>query len=532
MIGAGARLIYKFEDFVLDIERRELRRGDALVDIEPQVFDLLHYLIDNCDRLVSKDDLVAKVWHGRAVSDSTVSSRITAVRHAIGDDGARQHFIRTIPRKGFRFVGMVDEGSHVARAPGVRDARDKHGADTPLDLPNRPSIAVLPFTNMSGDLEQDYFSDGISEDIITALSQFQWLFVIARNSSFVFKGRVADVKQIAYELGVRYLLEGSVRKATNRVRITAQLIDAASGTHLWAERFDGAIEDIFELQDQVTASVVGAIAPKLEQAEIERARRKPTDSLDAYDYYLRGVANVHQDSKSANDAALRLFGEAIKLDPDFASAYGMSALCYVARKWKHWTVDTEQEVSETARLVERAAQLGRSDAVALSASGMALGLVVQDLDAAAALLDRALLLNPNLAASWVRSAWVRLCLGEPDLAIEHAARAMRLSPLDPLLVGMQSATAFAHFFAGRYDESCSWAARALKEQPNFGPALRILAASSSMAERPGDAAKAVARAKQINPGLRIHSLQHHLPFRPPEYFANYALALRKAGLPD
>ncbi len=516
----GARLIYRFEDYFLDIDRRELRRGRNPVEVEPQVFDLLHYLIANSDRLVTKNDIMASVWQGRVVSDSALSSRITAARQAIGDSGEQQRAIRTIPRKGFRFVAtVITDGQREAAREQLRETE-------------KPSIAVMPFANMSDDPEQDYFVDGIVEDIITALSHFRWLFVIARSSSFTYKGRTVDAKQVGRELGVRYLLEGSVRKSAHRVRISAQLIEAASGTNLWASRFDGAIEDIFLLQDQVTASAVGAITPKLEQVEIERTRRKPTESFDAYDYYLRGIASIQQDSKAANEAALHFFGEAIKLDPGFASAYGMSALCYVARKWKHWTINAQQEAAETLRLVERVSELGKNDAVALSAGGMALGLVVRDLDAGAVMIDRALLLNSNLAASWVRSAWVRLCLGETDLSIEHAARAMRLSPLDPLLVGMQTATAFAHFFAGRYLEASSWATRALQEQPNFAPALRVLAASGSLAGRTDEAAKAATRAMKINPGLRIRDLEHHLPFRPPEYFSRYAEGLRKAGMED
>jgi TolB-like protein len=222
---------------------------------------------------------------------------------------------------------------------------DTTGAPATLrpTVPNKPSIAVLSFQNMSGDREQEYFADGVVEEIITAMSRMRWLFVIARNSSFTYKGRAVDVKQVGRELGVRYVLEGSVRRAANRVRITGQLIDASTGAHLWADCFEGNLEDIFSLQDQITMSVVGAIAPKLEQAEIERAKRKPTESLDAYDYFLRGMAALHQGTKDANNEALRLFYKAIELDPEFASAYGMAAYCYVWRKSNGWMVDPERE---------------------------------------------------------------------------------------------------------------------------------------------------------------------------------------------
>src|SRR5258708_30221288 len=248
-----------------------------------------------------------------------------------------------------------------------------------LPLPDKPSIAVLPFTNMSGDPEQEYFADGIVEDIITALSRVKWFFVIARNSSFTYKGHAVDVKQVGRELGGRYVLEGSVRKSANHVRITAQLVDAATGSHLWADHFDGALEDIFDLQDRVTASVVGAIAPKLEQAESERAQREPTASLDAYDYYLRGMASFHKATMEANDAALRLFYRAIELDPDFASAHGMAAWCYSWRKMNGWETDRVQANAETARLARRASALGTDDAVALCAGGFALGSITAHL---------------------------------------------------------------------------------------------------------------------------------------------------------
>ena len=291
-----------------------------------------------------------------------------------------------------------------------------------LALPDKPSIAVLPFTNMSGDPEQDYFADGMVEDIITALSHFKALFVIARNSSFTYKGRAVDVKQVGRELGVRYVLEGSVRKAANRVRITGQLVDTATGAHLWAERFDGGLGDIFDLQDQVTESVVGAIAPAVEKAEIERAKRKPTESLDAYALYLRGLARFYQfANRQANDEALRLFNSAIELDPDFASAYGRAASCYVIAKINGWISDTANEIAEVTRLAQRAVELGKDDAIALAASGYALAYVVRDLGVGAALIDRALVLNSNLAEAWFYGGWVKIWLGEP----ERGDRALR-----------------------------------------------------------------------------------------------------------
>src|SRR5450759_4230868 len=298
---------------------------------------------------------------------------------------------------------------------------DGTSARPALALPDRPSIAVLPFQNMSGDAEQEYFADGMVEDIITALSRMRWLFVIARNSSFTYKGRTVDVKQVGRELGVRYVLEGSVRKSVNRVRITGQLIDALTGTHLWADRFDGALEDIFDLQDRVTASVVSAVAPKLERVEIERAKRKPTESLDAYDYYLRGVASAIPYTREGDNEALRLFYRAIELDPDFAVAYGWAAWIFVTRKSNGWMTDRALEIAEAVRLGRRAVELGDDDAAALCWGGFALAYVAYELDDGIAYVDRALVLNPNLAAAWYVSAWLRVYIGEPEDAIERLA---------------------------------------------------------------------------------------------------------------
>jgi len=290
-----------------------------------------------------------------------------------------------------------------------------------LSLPDRPSIAVLPFQNMSGDPEQEYFADGMVEDIITSLSRIKWLFVIARNSTFTYKGRAVDMKQVGRELGVRYVLEGSVRKAGTRVRITGQLVEASTGAHLWADRFDGALEDVFELQDHVTSSVVAAIAPKLEQAEIERSKRKPTNNLDAYDYYLRGVDNLYSQTLESTGEALRLFHKAIELDPKFASAYAMAAFCYSQRKAFGWVANRSQDIADAAPLARRAMELTRDDALAISRAGMVLAYVVEDFDSGALLLERARTLNPNLSAVWHASGWLKVWVGEPETAIEYLA---------------------------------------------------------------------------------------------------------------
>ncbi len=413
----------------------------------------------------------------------------------------------------------------------VRIAAALRQAAPALPLPAKPSIAVLPFNNMSGDPEQEYFADGMVEEIITALSRMRWLFVIARNSSFTYKGRAVDVKQVGRELGVRYVLEGGVRKAANRVRITAQLIDASTGAHLWADRFDGALDDIFDLQDQVTASVVGAIAPKLEQAEIERAKRKPTGSLDAYDYYLRGMASFHRRTREANDEALHLFNNAIEFDPDFASAYGMAAL--VLRPTQGESLDDRPGEGDvrSRRLARRAVELGKEDAVALSTGGFALAYVVGDIDDGAAFIDQALALNPNLASAWTVSGWVRIFLGEHEAALEHFAHSMRLSPLDPFMFVAQNGIALVHFCAGRYDEASSWAEKALREDPNYLPAVRVLAASSALDGRLQEARRYGTPARERS-ALGVSDLVDLTPRLRPGDAAKWVEGLRKAGLPD
>jgi tetratricopeptide (TPR) repeat protein len=318
------------------------------------------------------------------------------------------------------------------------------------------------------------------------------------------------------------------------VRITGQLVDTATGAHLWADRFDGGLGDIFDLQDQVAESVVGAIAPAVEKAEIERAKHKPTDSLDAYALYLRAVDRLYQfASRQANGEALRLFNSAIELDPDFASAYGRAALCYVWAKNNGWISVTANQITEVKRLARRAVELGKDDAIALADSGWALAFVVRDLSVGAALIDRALVLNSNLAEAWHCGGWAKIFLGEPETAIERFARALRLSPLDPRGIVMRAGTASAHFFLGRYDEAASWAAMALQDNPDFQAGLRIQAASNAMAGRPERAHEAIARLRQLNPALRVSCLKDLLgPYRPTEDLSRYEEGLRRAGLPE
>ena len=526
-------MLFEFDDCVLDLGRRELVRASQVVATAPQVFDLLVYLAQNRARVVSRDDLINAIWAGRIISESTLASHINAVRKAVGDSGEQQCVIRTVARKGFRFVADLRE---------VQSLDNSHSRAGPLGLikgpasiptlPAKPSIAVLPFLNLSGNQEQDYLVDGVVEDIIAALSQYRWLFVVARNSSFTYKAQVVDVKQVGRELGVRYVLEGSWRNAKNRVRITGQLIDATTGAHQWAGRFEGVLGDIFELQDQITENVVGAIAPQLEQAEIERASHKPTDSLDAYDYYLRGMARFYHGTKDAIDQALPLYHKAIEFDPDFASAYAMAAWCHCWRKINGWMTDRTWEMAEGTRLARRAVELGKNDAVALTRSGHALAHFTGDLAGGISLLDKALVLNPNLAAAWFLGGYLRLWHGDTEAAIDHLARAIRLSPLDPEQYRMQSGMATAHLFMGNFDSAASWAEKAFRDMPSMLLAIAILAASRALAGRMGEAQHTMTQLRQLDPELRLSSLSDWLPIHRPGNFAILEEGLRKAGLPE
>ena len=417
------------------------------------------------------------------------------------------------------------------RAYVLRNGSAKPSHAAPLPLPDKPSIAVLAFENLSGEPEQDYFADGIVEEIITALSRIKWLFVIARNSSFAYKGQKIDVKQIGRELGVRYVLEGSVRKAGNRVRINGQLIDATSGMQIWADRFDGELADIFDLQDQVTMRVVGEISPKLEAAEIERARRKPTDNLDAYQGYMRGMAAFYLLSAEGNRDALAQFYRASELDPNFASPFAMAARAYAQRKAFGWPQVRADEAVEVERLARRAAMLGKDDAVALTMAGIALAYSVGDLDSGDSLINRALTLNPNLASAWFFSGWAKVWLGDSVTALDRLSRAMRLSPQDPNMFNMHAATAGAHFIAGNYDQAMASAAAAVETQPNYVLATSILAASAAHCGHMAIAGAALARLLQLEPDLRVAKIKDLFPARRSEDVERLTEGLLKAGLP-
>jgi len=398
-------------------------------------------------------------------------------------------------------------------------------------LPDKPSLAVLPFQNLSGDVEQEYFADGMVEEITTAIARLPWLFMIARNSSFIYKGRAVDVKQVARELGVRYVLEGSVRKAGNRVRITGQLIDTATGAHVWAERFDGALDDVFDLQDQVASSVVGAIEPRLRRSEIERAIRKPTESLDAYDLYLRALAEFHKLSLDGYRACIALLRRVLEIDPSYMPAAGLVGWCRIRQRGLGAVA--QDEIGEAVGLARQVIASGKDDPDALWMAGFTVAALAGEPEMGIRAIERALALNPNSAMAWCAEGYAQYFINRPEPAILAFERAIRLSPLDPFGYGFTAGLAFAHFAARRYEAAIGWADRALGEQPRFPPAVRLKVALCGYLGRLEEGHRWLKRMLELDPGLTIASFQSSIePYLPPDIRTNYIEGLRKAGLPE
>jgi TolB-like protein len=518
-------LIYQFEDFSLDVGRQELRHGAVRIDVEPQVLDLLQYIIRNRERVVSKDDLIEHVWHGRIVSDSTLTSRITAARRAVGDNGDHQRLIRTIARKGIRFVGDV-RGDQPALAANTMPPAPNAAAPR---LPDKPSIAVLPFTNMSGDPEQEYFSDGISEDIISALSRLRWFFVIARNSTFVYKGQAVDVKQVGRDLGVRYVLEGSVRKSGQRVRISAQLIDATSDKHIWAERYDRELTDIFALQDEITTSVTAAIEPKLLAAEGARAQTRSTEDLDAWDMVARALSHYWKLTARENDTAIAILRDTATRHPDYAPAHSILAFALLGAVHMGWI--TSKDDRETAtRLAQQARELDDNDPWAYLALGY-LALTVRQTDESVRRFHAALDLNPNFAAAHGYLAWALSFDGRSNEAIYHANLAIRMSPRDPLNCIFYTSLAAAHYMDGRYDEAVTVIRKALEQRPDIMVAQRLLCASLAQAGYGDEAKVAMRRLRQLQPDVSAGWVKETVPYTD-KVMPHYLEGLRKAGVPE
>ena len=529
--GCGAaKVLYLFGDCELDTDRRELRRASSLVPVEPQVFDLLVYLICNRDRVVSRDDLIASIWEGRLVSESALATRINAARAAVGDSGEAQRLIKTLLRKGVRFVGEVRE----QREPAAEDSSDVAAEPTraPLALPDKPSIAVLAFANMGGDPEQEYFADGMAEDIITALSRCSSLFVIARNSSFTYKGKAIDVRDVGRDLGVRYLLEGSVRRSGNRLRFTAQLVDATTGVHIWADRFDAELSDLFELQDQITESVVAVIEPSLQRAEIERLRRKATSNLDAYDLLLRAQQLEYEFTEPSLLAAARYSEQALVLDPNYAAAMALAANCYGERVFQGWTRDRAAETVRGLALAARALELGQDDSNVLWMMAHTMLRLAMDGERAKELAYSSLALNPNSIIAMTIAGLTEVVSGNAKRAMELLRRAHRLNPRDPRGWLTLSVLAFAYFIDGQLEQAAATARSCSMQNARARSPLLVLAATLAEQRQPDKAHEVVQQLLHIQPKLSLTKLRERLMFMDEAVWDRLASGLRVAGMPE
>lgn len=519
---------FGFDHYALDTRLRELRRDGDLVAMQPQVFDLLVHLLKHRDHVVSRDDLIALVWDGRIVSDSTLDSRINAARNAIGDSGKEQRLIRTIPRKGLRFIGAVDEqvnGFHLAAAPAEIVAER---APPPLSLPDRPAIVVLPFNNMSGDQDQEYFSDGISEDIITALSKLRWFFVIARNSSFTYKGKAVHIKQVAAELGVRYVVEGSVRKSGDRVRITAQLNDTATGSHIWAEHYDRELVDVFAVQDEITDAIVTAIEPQIYAAENFRSRRKPPNSMDAWDLVMRALSHHWRVTRTDSAAAQTLLAQAIEIDPNYGHALALFATNHMFGVHLGWAdIATAATAAERAALAAVAAD--GEDAWAHTALG-SVYFSTRRLDNALAEFELALQLNPNFSLAQGYYALALSYSGRWQDAYAATQRAIRQSPRDPSSAIYYGVAAYAQFVGKNYCEAIALAREATRQRGDLTGAYRVLTVAAGMDGQIDVAKAALEELRRTQPNISLTWIATQLPWKLDADREHYLEGFRRAGL--
>jgi TolB-like protein len=514
---------WQFHDCVLDEERRELRRAGAMVAIEPQVFDLLAYLIQNRGRVISKDELLQSVWHGRIVSDSALANRINAARSAVGDNGNEQRLIRTFPRKGFRFVGTIaGESMATAVGPaGIEKAR--------LSLPEQPSLVVLPLTDMSPHRNDEHFADGLTEDLITELARIRWLFVIARNSAFAFKNRAVDVKLISQELGVRYILEGSVRRSGTRMRINAQLVDATSGVHQWAERYDREPGELFAVQDEITSSVAAAVEPHLLVAEGTRVAILSEAELGAWQLVARAQNQFWRLTKEDYDAAIASLKQAVNRSPDFAPAHALMGFALVFAAHMGW-VDRNECVPMGRRHAERAIALDDRNPWGYSALGYA-AMMERHTKESIAAFRRVVALTPSSATAHGHLSHGLAFAGYADEAIKHGEIAMRLSPMDPEMARFQGGIAIAHYTARRFEEAVHYTTENLRLRPGFQGAQRLHCASLAQSGRIAEARAFLSAVRKTHrPPLTLDWVRSNVPYQTPELMDLFLEGLRKAGL--
>jgi adenylate cyclase len=475
----------RFGRFRLDLKGRQVWRDSRPVRLGGRAFDLLCVLACAMGNVISKDEIIAQLWPGRAVEEGNLHFQISTLRRALAEDGDGHSYVVTVPGRGYRLAGL--SGSELT---GLEQP-----AGPTLPLPDKPSIAVLPFRNLSGDQEQEYFADGIVEEIITALSRIRWLFVIARNSTFTYKGKTIDLKRIGRELGVRYVLEGSVRKDDGRVRITAQLIEPETGAHLWAERFDGSVEDVFSLQDQIASSVAGVIEPALQAAETVRSVNRPTNDLTAYDLYLRAYAMVMASVGQATEA-LYLLEQAISRDPSYGPALAWAAVCCLRLVFDGRSVEPVADSLKGIDFARRALKAANDDPSTLANAAQVLAYFDEDISTMMALVDRALAFNPNYARGWHISGTLRLWAGLPEIAIEHMEIALRLSPRARIGLSL-AAIGRAHLLTRRFVEAIPKLLLAIQEDPSFPNPYCSLAVCYAHMGRIDDARGIIARLRAV-----------------------------------
>jgi len=526
-------LDFRFDDFEIDVAQNELRRNGNVVPIEPQVFDLLIYLIRHRDRIVSKEELIDAVWQGRIISEAALSSRVSAARRAIGDNGDDQRLIRTHHKRGFRFVGQVVDAVVPAEAANSAKGHEEVKAAVigpALALPDRPSIAVLPFQNMSGDPEQEYFADGLTEDIITGLSHQRWFFVIARNSSFTFKAEAIDVRKVASELGVRYVLEGSVRKAAGRVRVNAQLIDASNAAHLWADRYDRELANIFELQDEITNRVIDSVGPQIIVAEAARVRRKPPQNIDAWDLVMQALPHMWRMSTEEQRLAQEFLQQAVAIDPEYANAHALLGWTYVSM----FNLDTRTPIGE---FTDKALESG-SRAVTLDEQDhwghlvLGLGHVRRRRPEAAVMhLCKSVELNHNFALGYAGLGYAYACSGQPERGLQSLEQAQRLSPRDPFLAMYAPVVRYMALFAlGQYEETIAVCRSTTAMHPNHAGAWRLLTVSLGLLDRIDEAREALVHTLRLQPDLSSAHVENDTVYTDPADRSRFLLGLRKAGL--
>lgn len=514
---------FVFGPFQLSVSRREILCRGNTVQLGTRAYDLLLALVRRRGELATKDDLMSEVWPGSVVGEDNLKAQISSIRKVFSAEPDCSSYLQTVPGRGYRFLAPVE----------VRSDGTAVSLMTSLSLPDRPSIAVLPFTNMSADPEQEYFADGIAEDIITALARFPSLFVIARNSSFTYKGRAVDIRQVGRELGVRYVLEGSVRKVGKRVRITGQLIETETGSHVWADRYEDDLVDIFSVQDEMTASIVGALVPGLQRAEIERGRLRPPDSLGAYEYYLRALAAYHTWTKQGVDQALAWLDKALALDANFVAAIILAENCWGMRYTRGWSPATEA-VEQSTRLARLAVQLNPDNPDALAVLARRTASINHDYSGAMRLAEQAVSDNPNSSFALRHAGWAFAFCGKPDRALTCFERALRLSPREARthdLAGPHNGIALALIQMGRDAEAVAAARTSIQQSPDSAGGWRMLTSALALLGQLDEARAALRRVLELDSSSSLATIYFRFGHSE-EARARFYDGLRKAGMPD